>query len=67
MARHKKSSGTIFNGAQQRPAGGCQGWQAIKNRLERFLTSRSDGPQGGGHGWHAIKKGDSRVALFAFR
>jgi len=29
--------------------------QAIKNRLERFLTARSDGPQGGGHGWHATK------------
>jgi hypothetical protein len=29
------------------PKGGCQGWQAIKNCMEQFLTSRSDGPQGG--------------------
>ena len=32
-----------------------QGWQAIKNYQEEFLTSRSDGPKGGRQGWQAIK------------
>jgi hypothetical protein len=37
---------------------------AIKNCLEQFLTSRSDGPKGGCHGWQAIKKKTPRLRGF---
>ena len=56
MAAHKKTPGAVFNNACVGPKGERHGWQRIKNRLERFLTTQRVGLKGKRHGWQRIKK-----------